>query len=299
MSDTRPIVLFGSPGHAGLQILYQNLVARGLPTLFLIQEGFAGRTRMYLDQDPNRSTLILPEEEALDLKEIRSFCLDGFYVPAGYHLDGLSESDVGYVQTETWSMLIYLFQQIHQVSLLVNFIENRDVFSNRWGTLRYLAQCGLPVPRNLITSDPDSLRAFRESVGQIMVKSVGDHSVDFSVVDAAYDDRLENLLLAPAQFEEVPTGQGYFCGFVDGQSVVIPTADSDLTGQEPPPAELLEKCWQAALKLKLHVAETTVRKTSDGRWLVTGMRPFLSLGMLSNPRAMDLMVKLLERGRRN
>jgi len=281
------ILIFGSAHHPGLQLVHQALLAREANVLFLLQEGFTGHTQMSLTNE--RGSLLLEGMDPLDLADVKSVCLDGFYVPPGYNLEGLDQADVEYLQTETWAMLVGLFGQLSRTALMANFFLERDHFSTRWGTLRFLASHGLPVPRALVTSDREALAEFRGRVGDVVFKPVSDPTSGMMAWTDEAEKRLENLSLAPVHFEEAPSGDVVQCSFIGDRHFLIPAE------AEPPP-EILEKCRAMARANGLTVCDVSLRCSAEGKWVASGLRPFVSENALFLEKPLDAMADLLEKG---
>lgn len=281
------ILIFGSAHHPGLQLVHQALLAREANVLFLLQEGFTGHTQMSLTNDSG--SLLLEGMDPIALSEVTSVCMDGFYVPPGYNLEGLDQGDVEYLQTETWAMLVGLFGQLSRSALMANFFLERDHFSTRWGTLRFLASHGLPVPRALVTSDREALAEFRGRVGDVVFKTVSDPTASMLAWTEETEKRLENLSLAPVHFEEAPAGDVVQVSLIGDQHFVIP-------GEAAPPPELLDRCRAMARAAQLTVCDVSLRCSPEGKWMASGLRPFVSENALFLENPLNAMADLLQKG---
>ena len=281
------ILIFGSAHHPGLQLVHQALLAREANVLFLLQEGFTGHTQLSLTNDSG--SLLLEGMDPLDLSEVTSVCMDGFYVPPGYNLEGLDQEDVEYLQTETWATLVGLFGFLSKTALMANFFLERDHFSTRWGTLRFLASHGLAVPRALVTSDREALAEFRGRVGDLVFKPVSDPTSAMLAWTEETEKRLENLSLAPVHFEEAPSGDVVQLSLIGDQHFVIPA-------EAQPPAELVEKLHVMARSAGLTVCDVSLRCSPEGKWIVSGLRPFVSENSLFLEKPLDAMADLLQKG---
>lgn len=281
------ILLYGSGDNAALGLLYQALTARGRRrSLFLLQENFPFGVGMYLKVGKGLHGALLLGPEEVALTDLCSVAVDGFVIsPAG--LNEFSPGDAQYLQTESWAALISLFHQLSRHCLVANHVTRRDYLISRWAELNLLAECGLEVPRTLITSRPQAARDFYESLGgRVVCKSVAGPAPVFREVGAQDLEKLHRLTLCPVHYEELP--QGWAC-----RVVVVGGIPYQLPEGESPPAQILEGIALVCNFLSLHLAEFSLRQLGD-RWLVTGLRPFLSPEALSQPHILEAACQLLE-----
>lgn len=103
----------------------------------------------------------------------------------------------------------------------------RELFASRKVVqLRRAAECGLCVPRTLITNRPDEARAFiRESRGKVVFKRVGTTPGPASKTTFVTDEVLESLpaiATCPTTFQEYIAGKGDVrIVWVDGQALSV------------------------------------------------------------------------------
>jgi hypothetical protein len=271
-------------------MIYQSLIERSnCRPLFIIQEAFFSECQMFMDTMAENGTLYITDVDAVNFTEITSLCMDGFYVSA-HHLSGFSPEDVTYIQTESWSSLIAMFAQISKSALMANFCTARDHLATRWSRLCCLAAHGLPVPRALVTSDPDELIRFCDEVGDVLYKPVADASNIFAPVDEAMLEKAERLPLAPTHFEEAPCGTNSRLCLIGVNPIHLPTA------AHLPDDRLVEQCQRLAETLDLTLAEFSLSVDERG-WKVTDMHPFLTPESLSNPEILGSVSLLLESGK--
>lgn len=284
-------MIYGSPAHPGLSLIYQSLVERSnCRPLFMVQEAFFNECQLFMDGAPENGMLYITDVDAVAFSEVTSVCMDGFYVSA-HALEGFSADDVTYIQTEGWATLISMFSQLSRDSLMANFTTQRDHLSTRWSRLCCMAAAGIPVPRALVTSDPDELNTFLDELGgEAVYKPVADAGNVFAPVDDSMLEKIERLPLAPAHFEEAPRGDFSRLCLVGVRPVHLPL------GTPQPPGSLVESCQRLAESLSLTLAEFSLCHES-GQWKVADLNPFLSPETLSNPEMLASVSLLLEAGR--
>lgn len=256
----------------------------------MVQEVFFHECQLFMDGAPENGMLYITDVDAVSFAEVTSVCMDGFYV-SGAALEGFSAEDVTYIQTECWATLIAMFSQLAQGCLMANFTTARDHLSTRWSRLCSLAAAGIPVPRALVTSDPEELNTFLDELdGEAVYKPVADASNIFAPVNEEMLDKIERLPLAPAHFEEAPRGTYSRLCLVGVRPLHLPL------GAPQPPASLVESCQRLAESLSLTLAEFSLSHHC-GQWRVADMNPFLSPETLSNPEMLASVSLLLEEGR--
>lgn len=281
------ILLYGSGDNAALGMLHQALTARGRRrSVFLLQEHFPFDVGLYLKVGRGLHGAILLGSEEIPLDSLCSVAIDGFVIsPAG--LNEFSQQDAQYLQTESWAALISLFYQLSRQCLVANHVVRRDYLTSRWAELNLLAECGLEVPRTLVTSRPQSAREFYQSLGgRVVCKSVAGAAPVFREVGPKDLEKLHRLTLCPVHYEELPQGWACRIVIVGGRPFQLPEGD-------PPPPAVLEGIALVCNFLSLHLAEFSLRQMGD-RWLATGLRPFLSPEALTQPHIMEAACLLLE-----
>lgn len=282
------VLLYGHPDHPGLQILHSELAARARQRVaFVTHDQFPTRAGLFLDQDGEKSVLIPDGQEPIAVPDLVSVCLDGYYID-GAPLSEFPPEDVDYIQTESWATLIAFFHIVSQRSLVANHVVLRDHLSNRWSELSYLASFDLPVPRVLVTSEPDEVEAFADEVESVVFKPVSALGAIYRELDQKAFDEIEKITTAPVHFEEGPSGEVVRCVVVGPGVITIPQ-DAE------PPEEILANCLAACANLDLHLAEVTLRRKGD-RWLASGIQGFISAEMLEEPAILGPAVSMLERG---
>ncbi|HXE72963.1 MAG TPA: hypothetical protein VNO81_09910 [Candidatus Nitrosotenuis sp.] len=282
------ILLYGSLANPSLHLLHRALLERGRRrVVFLEQESFPGAVGLYLPLGGG-GTLLPRGAEPLDLDDVISVALDGYYV----HPDqtaGLPPGDAEYAQAEMWATLIALFGQLSTRALVANHVTRRDYLGSRWGELCLLASHGLPVPRAVVTSSPREARRFWEELsGAVVYKPVSLPVAAFKALEEPDLARLDRLSLAPVHFEEAPRGSVCRLVLVGGAALPV--------GGEPP-ADMVERLRRVAGLLDLHLAEGLFRQ-SGGGWVCSGLRRFPSPEVLEEPAVLEAACALLEEGRR-
>lgn len=90
-------------------------------------------------------------------------------------------------------------------------------------------RAGLPIPRTLVTNDPEAVRAFAADVGEVIAKPAAG-GAETRVLDEALLSRLDAIRHAPAIFQERVRGPDVRVTVVAGEvvsAVEIPTAEVD------------------------------------------------------------------------
>lgn len=125
--------------------------------------------------------------------------------------------------------------------------------------LAILKRAGIPVPRTLITSSPDEVRAFAADVGEVVFKPVAGGAY-CQRLDAEALERLEAITRCPAVFQEYVPGDNVrvtalpgrilSACLVAGDEVDFRAGDAFLRGEEPMsevelPEAVQAMCWRA------------------------------------------------------
>ena len=171
MSRSETILLYGSPGHLSLRLLYERLRQRGVRQIvFIAQERYPGELGITLDSSGPQSGRISLGDRILALSDIVSVAVDNYYAAADPQL---SEADRRYAQIEGWAALVALFYQLSHSCLVANLVCERDYLSCRWGELALLSAQGLGVPQVLVTSDAWEAEKFYGSLeGKVIYRPV-------------------------------------------------------------------------------------------------------------------------------
>jgi hypothetical protein len=281
------VLLYGSADNPSLGLLHQGLTRRGRRhSLFILQENFPFSVGIYLKVGRGLHGALLLGQEELSLTDLCSVALDGFVIsPAG--LTEFSAQDAQYLQTESWACLISMFHQLSRHCLVANHVVRRDYLTSRWAELNLLCECGLAVPRTLVTSRPESAREFYESLaGRVICKPVAGTAPVFREVSPEDLDNLHRLTLCPVHYEEMPEGWACRLAVVGGLFFQLPEGT-------PPPPEVLEGVTLVCRFLSLQLAEFSLRQLGS-QWIVTGLRTFLSPEALGQPHVLEAACALLE-----
>lgn len=285
------VLIYGSAEHAGLSLIHESLAERSnCRAVFVVQEAFFSNCRLFMGTDPSESMLYLTESDAAGFTDVTSVCMDSFYISPAY-LDGFNQEDITYIQTEGWSALIAMFDQLGRNALMANFITERDHVATRWSRLCCLAGAGLKTPNALVTSDPSELQRFREQHGEVVYKMVADPSESFTKLEGDALNNFERLPMAPVHFEEAPEGVHSSLTLIGPKAVQLPQE------APTPPEDLVIGCQELAEKLGLTLAEFGLLRRPNGEWLVTGFQCFPSAAVLAVPEVLATVSLLLETGR--
>lgn len=140
-----------------------------------------------------------------------------------------------------------------------------------------IAAAGFAVPRTLVTTDPDAVRAFVAEVGPVVFKSVSGVRSVVRVLDEAAAERLEQVRHLPTQFQaRVPgvdvrvhvVGERCFATRIESPAVDYRYAERDgltaeLTACELSD-ELAERCVRLAAALGLVLAGIDLKLAPEG-----------------------------------
>ncbi|MCA2981903.1 MAG: ATP-grasp domain-containing protein [Myxococcaceae bacterium] len=183
---------------------------------------------------------------------------------------------------------------------LVNGPTAASVLQYKPFQLNVLRSLGAPVPRTLLSNDPDAVRAFHAEVKDVIYKPLTGGAVTRALDDETLA-QLEAVRAAPVIFQERIAGDDLrvmLAGDDVVSSVAIRTPSQHLDFRDDPvyssgdagyePVELPEgvvrQCRAAARACNLVFAGIDIKRTPDGRWV------FLELN--SSPIYLDVELKL-------
>lgn len=285
------VLILGHGSHPVLGSLYQQLMSRGnRRVVFVPLESFPQDVSLTFHQlhDGLEGSIALLEEESLDFADLASVVIDEYQIvsPA----DGLSPEDYEYRNTECWAALRGLFQCLSEQTLVVNHLVEKEHFDSRLGELSLLDSYGLPVPRILVTNEPDQARRFFQETESVIYRPVQGKDMPYSKMEPTDLDRLEELRLSPVHFEEEPRGRLASVVKV-GKSLYLNPRELDLPGDIE--ANFRRLCDDHGL----HLAEMRLcQHRAESSWTVIGVSPFLTEAGLRDPEAVDSVLRMLEFG---
>lgn len=285
------VLIFGHGSHPVLGSLYQQLTAREKRrVVFISLESFPQDVQLsyHQVQDTLDGQIGMLEEEPVLFSDLASVVLDDYQIvsPA----EGLSEEDYEYRNTESWACLKGLFQCLAGQTLVVNNLAEKEHFDSRLGELSLLDSYGLPVPKVLVTNEPDRARKFCQEMPSVIYRPVQGKDMPFRKFEAKDLDRLEELRLSPVHFEEEPVGRLAACVKV-GDRLYLNPRELEL------PDSIREKFLQLCLDQELHLAEIRLcQSDAESEWKVLGVSPFLTQAGLEDPDAVDACLRMLEFG---
>lgn len=295
LSDSPPgrptVLVFGLGSHPVLGGLYDLLVRRDRRrVVYLSLESFPQDIRFTFHQlgGEVEGHIGIEGDEPVDFADIVSVVVDGFFMVSG--AEGLSEEDLEYRNTESWAALKALFQVLSTRCLVVNQVAEREHFDSRIAELSLLNAYSLPVPRVLVTSSPEEVREFAAEVRNVLYRRVSGGDVSFRKLEPSDLERLDELRLAPAHFEEEPFGR--LAGAVKvGNQLFFNPREVEL------PSALTENFKKLCRDLGLHFAELRLCQPEEhGEWRVLGMSSFLTEQGMADPEAVDTALRVLEFG---
>jgi hypothetical protein len=290
-SGRSSVLIIGHGSHPVLGSIYQQLMERGkCRVVFISLESFPQDVSLTYHQlqDKFDGKIGLLEEEPIAFSDLASVVLEDYQIvsPA----EGLSPEDFEYRNTESWAALRGLFQCLAGETLVVNHLAEKEHFDSRLGELSLLDSYGLPVPRVLVTSEPEQARKFCQDVKDVLYRPVQGKHMPFRKLETQDLERLDELRLSPVHFEEEPRGRLASCVKV-GEKLYLNPRELELP-------EEIEKCFlQLCSEQELHVAEIRLCQTDDqSEWKVLGVSPFLTTAGTEDPDAFDAMLRMVEFG---
>jgi hypothetical protein len=146
--------------------------------------------------------------------------------------------------------------------------------------LDLLRRAGCPVPRTLITNDPDRARRFISETGACIVKPVIGGALTRDA-NALTDEELRALVIAPAIFQQRIFGDDLRVMVLDGEvissvAIGVPSGTIDFRGdasyasgeisytEAPLPLDIEQACARALKALDLRFAGIDIKRTAAG-----------------------------------
>ncbi len=149
-----------------------------------------------------------------------------------------------------------------------------------------IGTAGFDVARSLVTTDPDTVRAFAAEVGPLVFKSTSGVRSIVRRLDAGYLDRLDRVRALPTQFQECVEGIDIRVHVVGGEvfatRIVSEATDYRYAGRdgldadlEPTtlPDEVAQRCVDLAGLLVLPLVGIDLRMTPQGRFVCFEANP--------------------------
>jgi RimK-like ATP-grasp domain len=143
---------------------------------------------------------------------------------------------------------------------------------------------GFRVPETIVTTDADAARAFWQSHGSVIYKSVSGVRSRVSRLSSEHLERLADIGWCPTQFQQYIAGTDYRVHVV-GNEVFACEVQSSADDYRYPgsqsvelkacrvPCEVEDRCRGLASALQLHVAGIDLRRTPDGEWFCFEVNP--------------------------
>ena len=285
------VLIVGHGSHPVLGALYQQLMERGKRrVVYIALESYPQDVSLTYHQleDGLEGRVGILEQEPIDLADLASVVLDDYQIvsPA----EGLSPEDFEYRNTESWAALRGFFQCLSEQVLVVNHLVEKEHFDSRVGELSLLDSYGLPVPRLLVSSDPEEVKEFHSQVRNVIYRPVQGRHMPFRKLEAADLERLDELRLSPVHFEEEPKGRLASCIKV-GERLFLNPRELEL------PEEIESNFKVLCSELGLHLAELRLCQSEEqAGWTVLGVSPFFTEPGLEDPEAVDAALRMLEFG---
>ncbi|MBV9252530.1 MAG: hypothetical protein JO227_25225, partial [Acetobacteraceae bacterium] len=199
------ILLCGIPSETPMRMVRDQLDALGADTIMFNQRDFARAAISYEVSAQGISGILRLNGFEIPLNEIRAVyvrMMDDRALPEMREL------------TDTSPERAYC-RGVHEaltrwIEIAPALVVNRCVAMASNGSKPYQAQLiraqGFLVPETLITSDPESLRAFRADYGRVVYKSISAVRSIVQTFGAADEERLDQIRWCPTQFQAYVEG---------------------------------------------------------------------------------------------
>ncbi|MEW6277999.1 MAG: hypothetical protein AB1758_05205 [Candidatus Eremiobacterota bacterium] len=231
-----------------------------------------------------------PGEKSVPFGDVVSLCLPGLAVSPEAGV-GFGPEDAEYISVECWASLIAIASVLSQHALVANFVEQRDHLLSRFSRLAFMSRWGVPVPRQLACTCPESALEFRADVARPLVFQAPAGSEPPCALLDQHLERLDCIRHAPVQFEP-----GCDEDSRAWLAVVGERAFSCPVGAPGPDSRVQNACVQAASALGIRLGEVRFRRTLDGDWVAHDLHPFLTSGVLAVPAVREAALSMLEGG---
>jgi len=184
----------------------ERLQHRGEPVRLLDLATVPGQTALAIDyqsEDEPRALLKQAGQQDLDLSECRSIW---WRRPQRFDLSAIGDAEAFAFAYNEWHEALAGLWQLADAFWVNNPVDD-EVASHKAFQLREAAAVGLRIPRTLITSDPETARAFIDSLGfertVFKVFSATEHTWrETRVLRREELEQIDDVRLAPVIFQE-------------------------------------------------------------------------------------------------
>jgi hypothetical protein len=295
------LILGGADDEHGSHML-RCLRQRGADVEFLDSRRFPAELTITFDPVRGAGRIRLPGGRLLEWEQIQSVywrCYNGVQPPA------LPDAHQAYVAANDARGLLETLL-IHLPARWVNGWRAFQLHQTKPVQLALVAALGVPVPRTLLTNDPQCALEFARQLPRGIFKPVqgGAHARPLTPAQLS-DANLRNLVYAPVTLQEEVPGTNVRV-FVAGQRIMACEIRTDaLDYREDPapriealrlPAEVEAWCLTIARALELCWTGIDLRRTPAGRYVFLEANPspmFLGFETQSGLPLTDSLVDLL------
>ena len=143
---------------------------------------------------------------------------------------------------------------------------------------------GFEIPKTLVTTDPQAVKEFFQTHGEVIYKSVSSQRSVVARLTKERANELDNIAWCPTQFQEWIKGNDYRVHVVGEEcfacEIVSSADDYRFTKNQPVelrpydlPRKVAMLCRKLAADLNLAVAGIDLRRTQDDRWFCFEANP--------------------------
>lgn len=144
--------------------------------------------------------------------------------------------------------------------------------------------CGLRTPETLVTTDPNAVREFQRRHGSLIYKSISGVRSIVRRLDRGDDERLQQVVNCPTQFQRYIEGTEYRVHVV-GRKVFACEVLSEDTDYRYPATEaprisactlpdfVIQRCLTVSELLELPLCGIDLRRTPSGEWYCFEVNP--------------------------
>lgn len=273
------ILILGGVDDEHAVYMLQHLQGRGADVELFDSRWFP--TQMTIAFDPATGTghLRLPSNRRLGFDEVESVYWRCYNMVAPPQLAEPMQSMIA--GNDARSLFESLL--IHWKTRWVNGWAGFQMHQTKPAALALVAALGVPVPRSMLSNDPEAVRAFAAQVPKVIFKPIqgGAHTLRLTEAQLT-EENLKLLAYAPITLQEEIEGTNIRV-FLAGKRMLaceIATGEIDFREDNNPaiiphdlPAEVEEQCRRAAEVLHLTWTGIDLRLTPEGRYVFLEANP--------------------------
>jgi len=278
------ILLWGIASDSPLACVREILTRLGAPVAFLDQQAIL-KTNIDLTVDGEaRGTLTLPEHK-VSFDDIRAVYVRTYDVRRMAVVAKAGPASPEWAHAVLCETALASWTEVTN-ALVVNRLSAMGSNGSKPYQTSLIRASGFDVPDTLLTTDRSAVAAFREKHGSVIYKSISGIRSIVSRLTAEHEDRLDDVMTCPTQFQE----------YVEGRDVRIHVVGDDTFGCEIESSaddyryawhggsgarlhalqvtpELADRCHRLAADLGLSVAGIDLRRRTNGRWCCFEVNP--------------------------